>query len=152
MAALPKQYLQINIGSHAFGVPAHEIQDVLSDVKVTHVPLAPSQVSGIFNLRGRIVTVIDLTYILNLDEEVSKPHAVGVVIEKDGAPYCLQAESVDDVQDLDAKKFDLDLSVVDVNWQPYAMGVLRDDDRLIVILNPDAVINGAEEERVQEAS
>ena len=60
------EYVTVTIGDHLFGLPIARVQDVFVPDRLTRVPLAPPEVAGILNLRGRIVTAIDMRSRLDL--------------------------------------------------------------------------------------
>ena len=61
-----KEFVTFTIAGQLFGIPVLQIQDVLSSYRITRIPLAPSEITGSLNLRGRVVTAIDLRLRLGL--------------------------------------------------------------------------------------
>ena len=62
-----KEYVTATVGGQLFGLPILRVQDVFLPERITRVPLAPPEVAGVLNLRGRIVTLIDMRRSLGLE-------------------------------------------------------------------------------------
>ena len=83
------------------------VQDVLGSQKITRIPLAPPEVAGSLNLRGRIVTAIDVRLRLRLpSRKENGEDAMSVVVDMRGELYCLRVNSVGEVLSLPAAKFE----------------------------------------------
>src|SRR2546430_17162854 len=54
------EYVTVMIGGQLFGLPISRVQDVFMPDRITRVPLSPPEIAGVLNLRGRIVTVVDM--------------------------------------------------------------------------------------------
>jgi purine-binding chemotaxis protein CheW len=130
-----KDFLTININGQMFGIPILQVQDVLGEIKVTRIPLSPPQISGSLNLRGRIVTAIDVRKCLGLPplEETDKRMSV-VVIHGDEL-YSLIIDKVGDVLTLQEKEFEQNPATLDVTWKSISLGVYRLDGEILVILD-----------------
>jgi len=92
-------YLTVKVGGQPFGIPVHCVHDVSKAQKITQVPLAPPEVAGALNLRGRIVTVINVGKKLGLKDTGNDASTIYmyVVIEHEGELYSLMVDSVGDV-------------------------------------------------------
>lgn len=140
----PHQVLVVFLGSQVFGVPIMKIQDVLGPQQVTYVPLAPASVRGVMNLRGRIVTVIDLRSSINAAEKPRESaDYMSVVIENDGELYSLVVDRVGDVMTLDPSMIEAPPLTMNPAWKRVASGVYQLKDRIMVILDAPAVLSGA---------
>jgi hypothetical protein len=84
-------FVTMTIADQLFGVPVLEVRDVLGPQRITRVPLAPPEVAGSLNLRGRIVTVIDVRIRLGLPPRPANMPGMSVVVECKGEPGCLLA-------------------------------------------------------------
>ena len=89
------------IGGQLFGLPILRVQDVFAPERVTRVPLAPPEIAGVLNLRGRIVTLIDMRCRLGLDASASDGPAMAIGVELRGESYGLLIDSVGEVLKLD---------------------------------------------------
>src|SRR5476651_1733297 len=96
-----REYVTAVIGGQLFGLPILRVQDVFIPERVTRVPLAPPEIAGVLNLRGRIVTLIDMRDRLGLGRagENATPMAIGV--ESRGESYGLLIDSIGEVLKLD---------------------------------------------------
>src|SRR3954468_19887091 len=76
-----RDYVTMSIGGQLFGIPVLKVQDVLGTQIITRVPLAPIEVAGSLNLRGRIVTAVDVRLRLGLPKRENGKTAMSVVVE-----------------------------------------------------------------------
>src|SRR4051812_21507078 len=92
-------YVTMGIDRQMFGIEVKHVRDVLRHQKVTPIPLSPPEVAGSLNLRGRIVTVIDLRRHLDLPpkENYGRAGCTFVVIDYKGELYSLMVDSVGEV-------------------------------------------------------
>lgn len=135
IASHQKDFLTININGQMFGIPILQVQDVLGEVKVTRIPLAPPQVMGSLNLRGRIVTAIDVRKCLGLNPLENSDRRMSVVVSHDDELYSLIIDNVGDVLTLQDKEFEQTPATLDISWKAISLGVYRLNDLILVILD-----------------
>lgn len=123
------------LGGQLCGLAVAQVRDVLGPQTVTKVPLAPRHVAGLLNLRGRIVTAIDLRRRLGLAERPGGEAGMNVVVEHAGALYSLAADSVGEVLRPPADSFEPCPATLDATWRRFADGICRLEDRLLVVLD-----------------
>ncbi|MCB9979209.1 MAG: chemotaxis protein CheW [Rhodospirillales bacterium] len=129
-------YLTIIISGQMFGIPVLQIQDVLGPQKVTKIPLAPPEVAGSLNLRGRIVTAIDVRRRLGLGPaEAGKNRNMSVVVEHEDELYSLVIDRVGDVLTLQTKNFESNPPTLDPAWRNVSVGVYRLEKELLIVLD-----------------
>src|SRR5579884_3860264 len=92
-----KEYVTAMIGGQLFGLPILRVQDVFIPERVTRVPLAPPEIAGVLNLRGRIVTLIDLRRRLGLQQMPAEGPAMAIGIESRGESYGLLIDAIGEV-------------------------------------------------------
>jgi purine-binding chemotaxis protein CheW len=108
---------------------------------VTRVPLAPREVAGVLNLRGRIVTAIDMRSSLGLPaRETGKP-PMAVGIEKSGEAYGLVIDQVGEVLSLNREDCEPNPANLDPRWRKVSRGVYRLDGNLLVVLDVDRILD-----------
>lgn len=128
-------YLTIFLADQIFGIPVLQIQDVLGNMLVTRVPLAPAEVSGALNLRGRIVTAINVRRRLGLPEYKGEKEALSVVVEHNNELYSLIIDKVGDVITIYDRDLEANPPTLDVVWRDISDGIYRMDNNLMIILD-----------------
>jgi purine-binding chemotaxis protein CheW len=134
------EYVTATIGGQLFGLPISRVQDVFVPERLTAVPLAAPEFAGLLNLRGRIVTVIDMRRRLDFAPQ----HGGGrmaVGIEHKGESYGLLIDSIGEVLKLPAASREDNPVNLDLRLARVSAGVHRIDDRLLVALDVDRVLD-----------
>ncbi|HVV40996.1 MAG TPA: chemotaxis protein CheW [Nitrobacter sp.] len=139
------EYVTTMIGGQLFGLPIARVQDVFMPERLTRVPLASRDVAGVLNLRGRIVTAIDMRARLGLPkaEGDRPPMAVGVDLR--GESYGLLIDSIGEVLKLPDDSREVNPVNLDPRMAKMSAGVHRLDGQLLVILDVDHVLEIAPE-------
>jgi purine-binding chemotaxis protein CheW len=135
------EYVTVTIDEHLFGLPIARVQDVFVPEQLTRVPLAIPEIAGVLNLRGRIVTAIDMRRRLGLPPRQAEAAPIAVGIEMNGESYGLLVDAVGEVMQLakdvcEPKPINLDRRLAEV-----ASGVYRLDDQLLVVLDVERVFD-----------
>jgi purine-binding chemotaxis protein CheW len=127
--------VSIKVGGETFGVPVLSVQDVIAPVRIDVVPLAPPEVAGSLNLRGRIVTAIDIRRRLGMPaREEGAPH-MSVIVERSGELYALQVDDVGDVLWLAAAEQEPTPITLTPEWRAVCDGLYRLEGELMLVLN-----------------
>jgi purine-binding chemotaxis protein CheW len=134
-------YITMIIAGQFFGLPVVSVHDVLGPQKIAHIPLAPPEVAGSLNLRGRIVTAIDMRTRLGLPPRAQGEEGMSVVAESNGELYSLIIDTVGEVLSLPYDRFEQNPSTLDARWRAVAGGIFRLDERLLVVLDVDRVLD-----------
>jgi purine-binding chemotaxis protein CheW len=134
------EYVTAMIGGQLFGLPISRVQDVFMPERLTRVPLSPREIAGVLNLRGRIVTVVDMRARLGLpkNEEGKPPMAVGVELR--GESYGLLIDQIGEVLRLPGNGREDNPVNLDPRLAKLAGGVHRLEGQLMVILDVDRVL------------
>jgi purine-binding chemotaxis protein CheW len=134
------EYVTTMIGGQLFGMPISRVQDVFMPERLTRVPLSSSDVAGVLNLRGRIVTAIDMRARLGLpkNEDGKPPMAVGVDLR--GESYGLLIDSIGEVLKLADDSREVNPVNLDPRLTKMADGVHRLDGQLMVVLDVDRIL------------
>ena len=107
------EYVTALIGGQLFGLPILRVQDVFAPERLTAVPLSPSEVAGVLNLRGRIVTLIDMRCRLGLGSREDGQQSMAIGVESRGESYGLLIDSVGEVLKLDNQSWEPNPSNLD---------------------------------------
>jgi len=129
------QYVTVSIGGQLFGLPIFEVHDVFVPDAITVVPLAQPEIAGLLNLRGRIVTVVDMRKRLALPPREGSATTMAVGIEYKGESYGLLIDEVGEVMTLPNADREPNPANLDRRWAEVAAGVHRLDGRLMVVLD-----------------
>lgn len=136
-----QDYITALIGTQIFGIAVTDVQDVFSPQAVTCVPLAPPEVGGVLNLRGRIVTVIDVRDRLGLGARNGKAPAMAVGIDRGGESYGLMIDEVGEVLTLRTEDIERVPETLDAKWRNVSKGVYQLQDRLLVVLDVERLMS-----------
>jgi purine-binding chemotaxis protein CheW len=117
------------------GIPVLAVRDVLGAQTITPIPLAPQEVAGGLNLRGRIVTAIDLRTRLCLPPPPEGAARMSVVTEQGGELYALLVDQVREVMTLPAESFETTPPTLPPAWAAHSAGVYRLESGLLVLLD-----------------
>jgi purine-binding chemotaxis protein CheW len=139
------EYVTVMIGGQLFGLPISRVQDVFMPDRVTRVPLSAPEIAGVLNLRGRIVTAIDMRRRLGLPPRTDDKPSMAVGIELKGESYGLLIDTVGEVMKLSETTRESNPVNLDARLGRVSGGVHRLDGQLMVILDVDHVLNTAAE-------
>ncbi len=133
------QYVTVVIGGQLFGLPISQVHDVFVPESVTRVPMSAPEVAGVLNLRGRIVTAINMRRRLHLPPlEDEQMMAVGIEYKHES--YGLVIDTVGEVLTLPANSAEANPSNLDRRWAEISGGVHRLEGKLMVILDVDRLL------------
>jgi purine-binding chemotaxis protein CheW len=135
------EFITFMIAGQLFGVPVLKVQDVLSPHQITPIPLAPPEIAGSLNLRGRIVTAIDVRIRLGLQGRDKDDDGMSIVVEHDNELYSLMVDSVGEVLQLKASHFERNPPTLDQKFREYSDGIYRLDDKLLVVLDVNHLLD-----------
>lgn len=137
-------YVTVYVEDQLFGLPVERVQDILIPEKIARIPLAPPEVAGSINLRGRIVTVIDVRTRLGLPKREGDGPVMCVTVEQGQELYSLQVDNVGNVLNLPLRGIEPNPSTLDSRWRQLSVGVVRLDNELLIILDVDAFLDFGE--------
>ena len=135
------EYVTALIGGQLFGLPILRVQDVFAPERLTAVPLSPPEVAGVLNLRGRIVTLIDMRCRLGLGSRENGQQAMAIGVESRGESYALLIDSIGEVLKLDDMAREPNPSNLDPRLAGVSTGIHRLDGQLLMILDVDRVLD-----------
>ena len=135
------EYVTVLLGGQLFGLPISRVQDVFMPERLTRVPLARPEIAGVLNLRGRIVTAIDMRCRLGLPKLDDKRPPMAVGIECKGESYGLLIDAVGEVLKLDDNAREPNPVNLDSRLAQISAGVHRLDGQLLVILDVERVLD-----------
>ncbi len=138
-----EEFVTMTIDEQLFGIPVLMVQDVLRSQQLRRVPLAPPEVAGALNLRGRIVTAIDVRKRLQLHERSDESLGMSIVVDHDGELYSLIVDAVGEVLTLPADLFEPSPATLNPVWKTISKGVYRLEDKLLLVVDVDRLLDFA---------
>ena len=135
------EYVTATVGGQLFGLPISRVQDVFAPDRLTRVPLAPPEIAGLLNLRGRIVTAIDMRLRLGLESLAADAPRMAVGVEYKGESYGLLIDVIGEVLKLSASSREDNPVNLDPGLARVSAGVHRLEGKLLVILDVDRVLD-----------
>lgn len=136
-----QSFVTMRVADQLFGASVMVVQDVLRAQRIAPIPLAPSEVAGSLNLRGRIVTVIDMRTRLGLPGLEDDRSSMHVVVEYGEELFSLMVDCVGDVLNLPLAQIEKAPANLAPLWKDIAAGVSRLDSELLVLLDIQSVLS-----------
>lgn len=147
MAGASSQYVLFRIGAEQYGLPIGRVSSIVRWEPATRVPRAPVSVEGVINLRGRVVPVVNLGKRLFDADFAPSSHSRIVVAEGEAGPVGLAVDAANEVVTVDADQImPPPQTALSSETAEAFVGVVRHDDRLVILLDLDAALPRAEYE------
>ncbi|HRF09031.1 MAG TPA: chemotaxis protein CheW [Xanthobacteraceae bacterium] len=135
------EYVTAWVAGQLFGIPIQRVHDVFEVERITRVPLAPAEISGVLNLRGRVVTALDMRRRLGLPPRESEKKQMAIGIDHDSEGYGLMVDAMGEVLKLSASALDALPINMQREWAAISSGIYRLEDRLMIVLDVDQILN-----------
>jgi purine-binding chemotaxis protein CheW len=136
-----RQFSTFVVDRHLFGIEVTRVQEVIRFQEMTRVPLSPPEVSGLINLRGQIVTAMDLRRRLALPEREQGRLPMNVVVRVDDGGVSLLVDEIGDVLEVDEERFEEPPETLQGAVRELIRGAYKLEDELLLELNTDRVID-----------
>lgn len=136
-----QDFVTFTIAEQLFGIPVLKVQDILATHRIAPIPMAPPEIAGSLNLRGRIVTVIDVRRRLGLPPNESESDAMSVVVEHGQDLYSLTVDAVGEVLALSPDTFEPNPPTLDSRVREFSTGIFRLQAKLLVSLNVERLLD-----------
>ncbi len=138
--ASTSQFCTFCVGDHFFGIDVQHVQEVLRYQQMTHVPLASRVVEGLINLRGQIVTAIDMRRRLSMEERPADSLPMNVVLTASHGAISLLVDEIGDVLEVSDDDFEAPPETLDPTLGELVRGVYKLTDRLLLVLDASQAI------------
>ena len=135
------EFVTFTIADQIFGLPIARVQDVFKPVRITRVPLAGAEIAGVLNLRGRIVTAIDMRNRLHARRRENDEAPMAIGIEVKGESFGLLVDAVGEVLKLPDSEREPNPINLNRKLAALSAGVYRLDEQLLVVLDIDQVLD-----------
>ena len=129
------QLATFRLDGDLYGIEVEHVQEVLRSQQLTRVPLAPTAVAGLINLRGQVVTAIELRERLGRPPRPEGTDAVVIVVRLHGEAVSLLVDSIADVVDVDAADFEAPPDTLEGQARDLIRGAYKLDGQLLLALD-----------------
>ncbi|PZQ17116.1 MAG: chemotaxis protein CheW [Ancylobacter novellus] len=133
-------YVTVEIGEQVFGIAIGRVREVFAPERLTRIPLSPPEIAGVLNLRGRIVTAIDMRSQLGMPAAPEGLRSMAIGVDHRSEAFALLVDRPGDVVELDAAGREPPPSTLDPRWAGLVTGVHRLENRLLLILDVDRAL------------
>ena len=135
-----RQFCTFLLGDQFLGIEVLKVQEVIRTQAMTRVPLAPRAVRGLINLRGQIITAIDLRERLGLPALADGREPMNVVVRTDEGAVSLLVDEIGDVLETDLASYEAPPETLAPAARQLIRGVYKLPDRLLLVLNTDKAL------------
>jgi purine-binding chemotaxis protein CheW len=147
-----KQFCTFFLDGLFFGVEVLKVQEVIRYQQMTRVPLAPATLKGLINLRGQIVTAVDLRHRLGFPERNTDSLPMNVVVRCDDGAVSLLVDEIGDVVEIDDDVYERPPETLQGLARELILGVYKLKDRLLLILDTERTVNVSGATATQEVA
>ena len=138
---MTSQLCTFYLDNQMYGIDVQNVQEVIRYQQMTDIPLAPDAVCGLINLRGQIVTAIDLRKRLGLPNRLDGQLPMNVVVRSDDGAVSLLVDQIGDVQNSDQENFESPPETLQGETRELIRGAFKLKDRLLLVLDTERVID-----------
>jgi len=143
------QYAVFTVGSETFGVDILRVVEILNPLRIFTIPDMPPFLSGVINLRGMVIPIIDLRERFGMESRPVRERIIIVRVE--GQKVGLHVDSVVDIMDFDSGEITPPPPIFRGFKPEYLVGLARKDEKVIILLNTDAVLTAREKQLLMKS-
>jgi len=135
------ELLTCYVGDQWIGFHVQQVREVVTGQVRTFMPLAPDAVTGLINLRGRVMTELDVRRVVGLPKRgKDEPFRVAIIETLSGEDFGLVVDGVGEVMVLDQEHYEPTPRSLEPIWRQVSEGVLKLDEKVVVLVNVDRFI------------
>lgn len=140
MGASTMEFVTFRLADQWLGIPVLMVQEVLLAQRIARVPRAPVEVGGFLNLRGQIVTAVELRTRLGLPARAPDEAPVNVVVRHEAELFALLVDEVGDVLSVESGAVEAPPPTLDSTWRQACAGIIRRERGLLVVVHVHALL------------
>jgi purine-binding chemotaxis protein CheW len=142
-----REFLCFLLGEENYGVEAFQVNEIIPNQAINPVPCTPDWILGAIYFRGQILPIVDLKNLLGLPGSQSSPQSRILIVQSQDISAGIKADQVYELTQIPADKIQAPLTVLEKIKSDYLLGEVLLNDRLIILLNLDKIIEGARIQR-----
>jgi purine-binding chemotaxis protein CheW len=139
--SLAQQFCTFLLDGHVFGVKVEQVREVILYQEMTRVPLLPCVVRGLINLRGQIITAVDLRRRLGMSDLPKGELPMNVVVRTEDGAISLLVDEIGDVIEVQDDTFEAPPETLQGPTREVVCGVHKLPDRLLLVLDIESAVN-----------
>ena len=147
---MPKQFCTFHVGDLFLGIEVERVQEVIRDSDITPVPTAPPWVRGLINLRGQIVTAVDLRRRANLPELAEESAPMHIILSEETGSMSFVVDRVGDVIEVDDEDFEEPPDTLKGDQRRLIRGAYKLEDSLLLVLDSKFALDIRSSDRGEE--
>lgn len=130
------QVVIFKLNNEQFAVETSKVQSINDAMEITKVPRAPAHIKGLINLRGNVISLLDINLIMDVPKQENDENSENsiIILEMDDEMVGIVVDQVDEVLDLDESIIE---KSGDENKKPYIDGIINFKDRVVTLINID---------------
>ncbi len=145
-----RQLVVFDLNEEAYGVDISQVREIIRMQEITRVPRAPDFIEGVINLRGKVIPVVDLRARFSMPStERTEEHRI-CVVDVDGQDIGMVVDAVKEVSRIPSSSIEPPSSVITTNDSEYLTGIVKTDEKLIILLDIAKVISNSEADALAE--
>lgn len=134
------QFVVFKVGQELFGIRIDEVREIIRSIKATQMPDSYGWIEGVVELRGKVIPVIDLRNYFSLAKDEGEQKRT-VVVEMNEELVGFNVDSVEGIVEVSSQHVETAPQSV---TKPYIKGLVRDNGKLIIILEPESLFYSKE--------
>jgi purine-binding chemotaxis protein CheW len=142
------QMISFSVGAEEYGIDIQTVREVIRNHRITPLPRAPSFLKGVINLRGGVIPIIDLRERFGAAVTEFTAESRVIVVEIDARPVGMVVNSVSHVLRVAMSEIEEAPDWVGGLTNAYVRGIVRVEEKLVVLLNTDALLTGSEMQEI----
>jgi len=135
------QYVSFSVGGQLLGLPVGTVQEVLNAQEIARIPRSRPEIAGLLNLRGQIVTAVNLRHCLDMPSLSPDCPPMNVVVRHQNEPFSLLVDEVGDVIDVSSLRREPMPPTLNALWKRVTTGVFRLEKQLLVVIDVASILN-----------
>ena len=147
-----RRMVTFTAGTEEFGVPILAVREIVRMMEITIVPNSPPDVEGIVNLRGKVIPVVDLRRRFRMENADKADEQRIIVLELGEHTVGFTVDTVGQVLSADSDQIEHPPTVSSGNSAAFIDGIVKLDDRLVILLDPNKLISGEVLDQLDEAT
>lgn len=126
------QVVVFKINNEQFAIETNRVQTINDSIQVTKVPMAPSYIKGLINLRGNVISLLDINLLLDIPKDESAEENI-IIVEREDELIGISVDQVDEVIDVEESFLEKSTDAS----KDYIQGVINFQDRIVTLINID---------------